>query len=57
MTILLMLSMFSIFLVIDWFRTRDRVSVWKGTQYTTPGFESLGAFAQDGGTLIEKEKK
>lgn len=57
MTILLMLSMFSIFLVIDWFRTRERAPVWKGTQYTTPDFEALGAFAQDGGELIEKEKK
>ena len=52
MTVLLVLLMFGFFLAIDYISTRR--PVLKGT-YTTPGFEYLGALAQDGGERIKNE--
>ena len=57
MTVLLLLLFFSIFLLIDYFKTSPgkKYVMNPGTQYTTPGFEYLGAFAQDGGKPVEKD--
>ena len=54
MTVILVLFVFVTFLTIDYFKTRP-VRVPRGTLYTTPGFEMLGALAQDGGTTVESE--
>ena len=64
MAILLMILLFAVFIVIDFARTRY-VTVQgagmnqrdAGTQYTTPGYEFLGALAQDGGDPIERDLK
>jgi len=56
MTVLLVLAFFIFFLTVDWFRTHP-VRMPSGTMYTTPGFEALGALAQDGGKPVEEEKK
>ena len=56
MTIILVLSVFVIFLTIDWFKTHP-IRVPRGTMYTTPGFESLGCLAQDGGTPVVSDEK
>jgi len=55
MTVILVLSFFIVFLTIDWFKTHP-IQLPKGTTYTTPGFEMLGALAQDGGEKVEKKK-
>jgi hypothetical protein len=58
MTVLLMLLFFAFFLGLDYYRKTRRVRVMKpGTEYTTPGYEFMGALAQDGGEPAEKEKK
>jgi hypothetical protein len=42
MTVLLVLAFFILFLTIDWFKMHP-IRLPKGTMYTTPGFEALGA--------------
>ena len=54
MTILLVLAFFIFFLAVDWFKTHP-VRLPSGTMFTTPGFEMLGALAQDGGEKIEND--
>ena len=58
MTVLLVLFVFILFLTIDWLKTRHELGkktfVFSGTMITSPGFEMLGALAQDGGERIEK---
>lgn len=54
MTVLLVLLVFITFLLIDWFKTQP-VREPRGTMYTTPGFEALGALAQDGGSPVEND--
>ena len=49
MAVLLMLLLFSVFLSIDYFRKTAHSPRPIGTMYTTPGYEFLGALAQDGG--------
>ena len=51
MVVLLVLGFCIFFLTIDAFRSMETVP--KGTMYTTPGFEMLGALAQDGGEKVE----
>lgn len=51
MTVLFVILLFSICLGIDYFRTRTPIE--RGTMYTTPGYEFLGALAQDGGDKLE----
>ena len=54
MTVLLVLFFFVLFLLIDWFKTaHDRKLGTLGTTITTPGFEALGALAQDGGGRLQ----
>jgi hypothetical protein len=53
MTVLLVLFTLCLFLGIDALKTHYQVHVQCGTMFTTPGFEMLGALAQDGGTRIE----
>lgn len=56
MTVLLVLFTFGFFLTVDavkprvqhWLRDREYRSAHRGTMITTPGFEALGALAQDG---------
>lgn len=58
MTVILVLSVFILFLTIDWFKTRPScqdVRVFRGTMHTTQGFEMLGCLAQDGGEKIEND--
>jgi hypothetical protein len=57
MVVLLVLFTFIAFLVIDWFvmPRPQPVRKTRGTMYTTPGFEMLGALAQDGGKKIEND--
>jgi len=61
MTILLVLSTLVTFLIIDWCRTaaeeQRRAFAFqkvRGTYITSPGFECLGALAQDGGIRVEQ---
>ena len=54
MTVLLVLAFFIFFLAVDWFKTHP-VRLPSGTMFTTPGFEMLGALAQDGGEKIEND--
>lgn len=63
MTVILVLLFFSLFLLIDHFmphkpalpyRTSEQA---EGTMITTPGFEALGALAQDGGEKVEETAK
>ena len=53
MTVLLVLATICFFLTIDAVRSTVRVPRNLGTMYTTPGFEMLGALAQDGGERVE----
>jgi hypothetical protein len=53
MTVILMLLMFVLFIGIDYVRTYVTHALPKGTNITTPGYEMLGALAQDGGEKIE----
>ena len=57
MTVILVLFTFIFFLLLDHFKTAydARVHAPRGTAYTTPGFEMLGALAQDGGTLMSED--
>lgn len=57
MTVILVLFTFIFFLTLDFLKTRhdSRVRVMRGTMFTTPGFEALGALAQDGGTLKSED--
>lgn len=56
MVVILVLGTFIVFLAIDVLLPLTKnVRVPKGTHYTTPGFEMLGALAQDGGEKIEKK--
>ena len=52
MTVLLVLSLFAVAIGIDYFR-KVRIRVPAGTCFTTPGYEMLGAFAQDGGERVD----
>jgi hypothetical protein len=54
MTVLLVLAFCIFFLTIDYFKEHP-VRLPSGTMYTTPGFEMLGALAQDGGEKIEND--
>ncbi len=56
MTILLVLAFFIFFLAVDWFKTHP-IHLPSGTIFTTPGFEALGALAQDGGEKVKKDSK
>jgi len=51
MTVLLVLGVFGIFLIIDWFHTRKTVGT---VRYNVPGYEALGAVACDGGKKISE---
>ena len=53
MTVLLVLFTLCLFLGIDALKTHYQVHVSHGTMFSTPGFEMLGALAQDGGTRVE----
>ena len=60
MAVLLMILLFAVFIGFDFVRTRYVIDQGArmsqrgaGTQFTTPGYEMFGAFAQDGGKLIE----
>jgi len=62
MTVLLILFTFVLFLLIDHFKTT--YEIWRQALYrqqsrrgmfTTPGFEMLGALAQDGGEPVKPE--
>lgn len=54
MAVLFMLLMFAAFLGIDFARkTHAPLPRPTGTMYTTPGYEFLGALAQDGGEPFE----
>lgn len=52
MTVILVLLMFSLFIGIDFYRAHKAHALPKGTMITTPGYEMLGAMAQDGGALL-----
>ena len=56
MAVLFTLLLFALFLGIEWFGNRPRVVVPRGTVFTTPGYEWLGALAQDGGKLSRTGK-
>ena len=56
MTVLLVLAFFIFFLAVDWFKTHP-VRMPRGTMITTPGFEMLGALAQDGGEKVKEDSK
>ena len=58
MTVILVLFTFILFLTIDALKTRyeNRARTVRGTMFTTPGFEALGALAQDGGELMKKDE-
>ena len=55
MTVILVLAFIAFFLTVDWFKTHP-LHLPKGTMVTTPGFEMLGALAQDGGEKVEEKK-
>jgi hypothetical protein len=57
MTVLFMLFTFGFFLTLDHIRKISAQRTLCGTQYTTPGFEMLGALAQDGGKLVKTDEK
>ncbi len=56
MTVLLVLLFCIFFLAVDWFKTNP-VRAPRGTMITTPGFEMLGALAQDGGEKVKEDSK
>jgi hypothetical protein len=58
MVVLLVLFTIILFLSIDAIKTWDakRIRAPRGTMYTSPGFEMLGALAQDGGNKVEEKK-
>jgi hypothetical protein len=55
MVVILVIGTFIVFLAIDAVRSRIHIRSPRGTMYTTPGFEMLGALAQDGGGKIEND--
>jgi hypothetical protein len=57
MTVILVLLFFVVFLAADHFMKAapKQTYVPRGTTFTTPGFEMLGALAQDGGTLKSED--
>ena len=57
MTVILVLFTCIMFLLVDYFKTAYEVRQARprGTLFTTPGFEMLGALAQDGGAPVEKK--
>ena len=55
MVVILMLLTLAGFLGVDWVKTRYETKPDRGTMYTTPGFEMLGALAQDGGELVTEQ--
>ena len=57
MTVILVLFTLCLFLGIDAAKTwyEKRVTLPTGTMFTTPGFEMLGALAQDGGDRVEND--
>jgi hypothetical protein len=58
MVVLLVLFTFAFFFGVDWLMSHPiHLSIPRGTEYTTPGFEMLGALAQDGGEKKEKDSK
>ena len=58
MTVILVLLFAIVFLTVDHFKiAHDRKVVamrYRKTVFTTPGFEMLGALAQDGGETVDK---
>ena len=58
MTVILVLFTFVFFLSIDAIKTwnDNRVRAPRGTMITSPGFEMLGALAQDGGEKVKDSK-
>jgi len=65
MVVLLVLLFFAVFITIDYLKTMHRHlrldaqyrSRVHGTMYTTPGYEALGALAQDGPSIDKSEQK
>ena len=59
MTVILVLLMFAVFLTVDHFMKPATKKVYcvRGTTVTTPGFEMLGALAQDGGEPVTTVKE
>ena len=57
MTVILVLFTLCLFLGIDAAKTwyENRTTLPTGTMFTTPGFEMLGALAQDGGDRVEND--
>jgi hypothetical protein len=61
MTVILMLIFICWFLVMDaiikpaFIKQHRKPEAERGTYITTPGFEMLGALAQDGGEPVEKQ--
>jgi hypothetical protein len=53
MTVFFVLLLFAVAIGIDYFKKtrahQPHTSLLKGTTFTTPGFEFVGAVAQDGG--------
>lgn len=62
MTVILMLIFICWFLVMDaiikpaFIKQHGKPEVERGTYITTPGFEMLGALAQDGGEKLPEKK-
>lgn len=58
MAVLFVILLFAICLGIEFAQgtcKRTAPKTCTGTMYTTPGFEYLGALAQDGGELVKEE--
>ena len=57
MVVILVLFTLVFFLVVDHLKTwnDNRIRTPRGTMYTSPGFEMLGALAQDGGSTMKSE--
>jgi len=56
MSVLLMLLLFAVAILVDYcVKANEKLNASQGTQYTTPGYEALGALAQDGGKRIDKK--
>jgi hypothetical protein len=55
MAIFLMLILFAVAIGVDYVRTHRRpiVLISRQAAYTTPGYEWMGALAQDGGELVK----
>ena len=57
MVVILVLFTLVFFLGVDHLKTwnDNRVRAPRGTMYTSPGFEALGALAQDGGVPYREQ--